>query len=83
MGTISKTVQHHMESLRQKQMRLNELLQPGWRDAADYFDERDIKYGTTQLKVPAVVKPQTNMTAATPSPTTFGELMDALDIVPR
>jgi len=36
----------------------------------------------TELKVPAVVKPQTDMTAATPSPTTFGELMQVLDIVP-
>ena len=38
--------------------------------------------GTTELKVPAVVKPQTDTTAATPSPTTFGELMQVLDIVP-
>jgi len=38
--------------------------------------------GTTELKVPAVVKPQTDTTAATPSPTTSGELMQVLDIVP-
>jgi len=37
MGTISKTVQHCMESFRQKQMRLDQLTQPGWGDAADYF----------------------------------------------
>ena len=82
MGTISKTVQHRMESLRQKQLRLDELTQPGWGDAADYFRERDMKYGTTELKIPAVGKPQEDSTAATPSPTTFGELMQALDIVP-
>jgi len=82
MGTISKMEQHHMESFRQKQMRLNDLTQPGWRDAASYFRERDMQYGTTELKVPAVVKPQTEMTAATPSPTTFGQLMQVLDIVP-
>ena len=32
--------------------------------------------------VPAVVKPQINMTAATPSLTTFGVLMQTLDIIP-
>jgi len=41
-----------------------------------------MEYGMTELKVLAVVKPQTDMTAATPSPTTFGELMQVLDIVP-
>ena len=37
MGKISKTVQHWMESFRPKQMRLDELMHPGWGDAADYF----------------------------------------------
>jgi len=41
-----------------------------------------MKYGMTELDVRAVVKPQRGMTAATPSPTTFGELMQALDIIP-
>jgi len=41
-----------------------------------------MKYGTTELKIPAVGKPQEDSTAATPSPTTFGELMQALDIIP-
>jgi hypothetical protein len=40
-----------------------------------------MKYGTTELKARAVGKPQSASTAATPSPTTFGELMQALDIV--
>jgi len=81
MGTISKTVQYRLESFRQKQMKLDELTQPGWGDAANYFRERDMNYGTTKLKVPAVVKPQIDTTAATPSPTTFGEHMQTLDIV--
>jgi len=70
-----------MESFRQKQMRLEELMQPGWGDAANYFLERDMKYGTTELMVRAVVKPQTDTTAVTPSATTFGELLQDLDIV--
>jgi len=82
MGTISKTVQHHIQSIRQKQMRLDELPQPGWGESADHFCERDLKYGTTELKVLAVVTPQTDTTAATPSPTTLGELMQVLHIVP-
>jgi hypothetical protein len=82
MGTISKTVQHRMESFAQKQLRLDELKQPGWGDVADYFRERDMQFRTAELKIPAVGKPQEDSTAATPSPTTFGELMQALDIVP-
>jgi len=41
-----------------------------------------MKYGKSELNIPAVGKPQEDSTAATPSPTTFGELMQALDIVP-
>jgi len=82
MGTISKTVQHHMESIGQLQWRLDELMQLGSGDTADSFCEGDMKYGTTELKTPTVVKPQTYTTAATPSPTTYSELMQALDIVP-
>jgi hypothetical protein len=46
-----------MERFRQKQRKLNELTEPGWDDAADYFREQDKKYhdGTTELSVPAVV----------------------------
>jgi len=40
-----------------------------------------MNYGIAELKVPAVVKLQIDMTAAAPSPTTFGELMQTLDIV--
>jgi len=83
MGTITKTVQQRMESFRQKQMKLDELIQPGWEDAADYFCERDKKYGTSELRVPGVVQPQTNDDAPAPPPTIFGELMESLDIVPE
>jgi len=83
MGTISKTVHHCMESLWEKQMRLDELTQLGWGDVANNFCERDMKYGTAELKVPVVVKPQTDTTAATPSPTTFGEYIQTLVIVRR
>jgi len=41
-----------------------------------------MKYRTNELKVAAVVKPQTDTTAATLSPTTIAELMQVLDIVP-
>jgi len=75
MATISKTVQHRMQTFWEEQMRLAELTQPGWRDAADNFGERDIKYGMIALQAAAVVKPQTDTTGASPSPTTIGVLM--------
>jgi len=53
----------------QKQLKLDELTQPGWVDAADYFLGRGKKYGTTELRVPAVIKPQMNDNAAAPAPT--------------
>jgi hypothetical protein len=82
MGTITKTVQQRMERFQQKQMKLDELTQPGWQDAADYFRERDKKYGTTELSVPAVVQPQTMDDNPAPPPATFEELMESLNIVP-
>jgi len=33
--TMTKTVQQQMETFRQKQMKLDELTQPGWEDLAD------------------------------------------------
>jgi hypothetical protein len=81
MGTITETVQHHIESFPQKQMKLDELTQPGWGDAANYFRERDMRYGTTELNVPAVVKLQIDSTTATPSPITVGEHMQTPEIV--
>jgi len=82
MGTISKTVQQRMESFWQKQMKLDELTQPGWEDVADYFREGDKKYGTTEFRVPVVIHPQIDDDASAPPPTTLGELMERLDIVP-
>jgi len=83
MGTFTKTVQQRMKRFRQKQMKLDELTQLGWEDAADYFHERDMKYGTSELRVPEVVQPQTNDDAPAPPPTSFEELIESLDIVPR
>ena len=57
MGTIHKPDQHHMEGFRQKHIKLDELTQPGWGDAAIYFSERYKKYSRAVLRVPAVVKP--------------------------
>jgi len=82
MGTILQMVQHRMERFWQTQMRLDVLTQPGWGDAAHFLCDRDLQYGTTELKILAVGKPKTDSTAATPSPTTYGELMLAHDIVP-
>jgi len=42
-GTISKTVQHCMESFWQNQMRLDELTQTRCRDTTNYFCERYMK----------------------------------------
>jgi hypothetical protein len=41
-------------------MKLDEITQLGWGDAVDYIHERDQKYGTTELKVLAFVKPYTH-----------------------
>jgi len=70
-----------MESFRQNQKRLDELTQQGLGDAANYFHERDMKYGTAEWKVQVVVGPQIVIPAASPSPTTSGEHVQTLDIV--
>ena len=80
-GTITKTVQQCMEMFRQNQMNLEELTQPGWDDAAASFSERDKTYRTSELSVPAVTQPQMNNDTPAPPPTTFGELMEYIDIV--
>jgi len=82
MGKISKTVQQRMERFLEKQMKFDKLIQLGWENTADYFREGDRTYSSSELKVLAVVKPQTNDDAAAPAPTTFGELMQFLDILP-
>jgi hypothetical protein len=70
-----------MEIFRQKQMRIDTLTQPGCRDAANYFCEGDVKYGTAELKVPVVVKPQIDMTGAIPSSITVAEHVQTPEIV--
>ena len=82
MGTISKTVQYRTEHYRQKQMKLDELTQPGCGDPADSFRERDTKHGLTESNVLAVVQPQMADDAASSMPPTFGEHMETLDSVP-
>jgi len=82
MGTITKTVQQRIGRFRQKQMKLDELTQPGWEDAADYFHGRDKKYDTSELMVLAVVQPQTDDETSAPAPATFVERMKCLEIVP-
>jgi len=76
-------VQQRMERFRQKQMKLEELTQLGWADAADYFRERYIKYGTSELRVVAIVQQQGDNGAAAPAPTSFRKHMESLAIVPR
>ena len=48
MCSITTTVQQCMERFRQKKMKLDELTQPGWEEAADYFCTRDKQYGTSK-----------------------------------
>jgi len=81
MGTISQTVQHRMERFRQKQIKLDEVMQIGWVDATDYSCERDKRHGTTELKVPAVVQAQREVDATWSAPTTFGEPMETIESV--
>jgi len=82
MDTITKKVQQQMERLRQKQMKLDKLTQPGWEDPADYFCKRDKKYGTSALQVPAVIQLHMDDDATAPAPAMIGELMECLDIIP-
>jgi hypothetical protein len=71
-----------MDRFRQNQIMLDEVTKPGREDAAEYFRYCDKKYGKYKLCVPAVVQPQTDEDAAAPTPKSFGELMECLDIVP-
>jgi hypothetical protein len=72
MGTIPRTIQQRMEIIRQTQMKLDELTQPGWGDAADYLRKRDKAYGKTELKAPAVVKRHMDDDLASSALRTFG-----------
>jgi len=57
------------------------MKQPAWGDEAEYFRERDMKYGMAKLRVLAIDNPKSDPSAATPSPTTFEELMQTLEII--
>jgi hypothetical protein len=71
-----------MERFQQNLMKLDEFTQPGWENAADYFCDRDKKYGESKLRVPAVIQSQQNDDPPPYPPTAFGEIMEGLDIVP-
>ena len=82
ISTITKMVQQRIERFWQKQMQLDALRQPRWEDAADYFRERNKKYGTSELTVPAILQPPTDDDASATSPTIFEEHMECREIVP-
>jgi hypothetical protein len=63
-------------------MRLDELTQPECGDLSENFRDRAMQSRMTTLQVAAYGNPETDKTAAARSPTTFGEHMQALDIVP-
>jgi hypothetical protein len=46
MGTFTQTVLQRMDRFRQKQMKLENLTEPGWEDSVDWSSERDQKYWT-------------------------------------
>jgi len=81
MGTITEMVQQRMERFHQTQMKFDEWNQPGWEYAADYFCDRDKMYGTSKLRVPAVVQQRTNDDAPPHRPTSLAERMESLHIV--
>jgi hypothetical protein len=82
IGTITQTAQQCMDTFWQKQMMHNKLIQLRWEDAINYFHEWDKKFGTTELKVLAVVQLQMDDEAPASPTTIFGMLMEYLNIVP-
>jgi hypothetical protein len=70
-----------MERFRQKRMMRDEGTQLGWGDTANYFQESDEMYDTSNVSVPSVVRHHTDDDAAAPAPTTFGDIMECPDIV--
>lgn len=79
MGTTSRMVNHRIGRFQQKQMKLNQLTHPGRRDKADHIRERDRKYGTSQLNIPAVVQLDMEDNTASPGLRIFGEPVETLD----
>jgi len=62
-------------------MNLDDLTQPGWGDVVDFFRKGDMKYATTELKVPPGVQSQPTNDTVTSGPTTVVEHMETLDSV--
>jgi len=83
MGIMTKTVQQRMERLWQKWIKLDELTQPRWEDAADCFRARDQKNNTSEFRVAAVIPLQTDDDAAVPALTPLGLHMECHDIIHR
>jgi hypothetical protein len=81
MGTITKTVQYHMERSQQKTMKLDELAHPGWDDSADYFHALAKMFRTSETRVPAGAQRRQNEDTSAPPPATFGQLMENIGIV--
>jgi hypothetical protein len=81
MGTNTQTIQQYSARILQKQMKVEELTELGWEDAADYFRPQDQKYGTSELRMPAGLQPQMDDNAPAPPPTSLGELLECLAIV--
>jgi hypothetical protein len=81
LGTITKTVQQRMERFWQKHMKSNKSSHPGWDNTPAYYRDRETKYGLSEIRVPAVIQPQTDEDAAASGMTPLGELLECLDIV--
>jgi len=70
MGTINKTAEKRKKRFHQMQMKLNEVMEPGWEDEAGSFRESDKQYHPSQLRVPALFQIQTYEDTSPPAPTT-------------
>jgi len=62
-------------------MKLDQLIEPGWGDAADNIHESYLKYKTNKMNILAVINLESNSIAAVSVRTTFGELKESLSIV--
>jgi hypothetical protein len=73
LSRITKMALQCMEMFWLNHMKLYELTQLGWRNADDILSERDNKYSTSNVRVPAVTKLQLNDDLLEHAHTTFGE----------
>jgi len=74
MCTMSKTVQQRIRTFRQNLMILEQLTLLECGDSCYCFCQYDQNYHTSKLRVPAGIKPEAVDDAATPVPTTPGEV---------